>query len=273
LDLVSNANRAKVARNSQRIDFEDVREVARPAYEAKVKDISDRSMNINRQVFHKIVYPNRSYAEFLLSGDLARLPEVSELWVERLWHLSPQRYVDHETGASYERYRLDYGMYVDLIKSQATTGQAWETAIGVATTSDIATGSVADSVLSGSKEAAEKVSGAWSGFLISDVNQNLLKSMATDRMARGPIGKPTLVEPKKLIADSVVEPLVHSSRKKLSGRITLRMLLPEMTVSAWSLVAGGLPYCDDRSTESAQPGKMAIRYSASKLSIHLPFLL
>lgn len=217
LDLISKATRAKVARNSERIEFEDIRAVARPAYEAKIKDVSDSSISINREVFHKVVYPNRSYAEFLLTSELARLPDVSALWVERLWHLSPQRFVDQETGLTYERYRLDYGMYVDLITSQAVTGQGWASAINAATvgSSNLA-GSVSDSVMAGSQEAARKARiGAWSGFLMSEVNQDLLNSINDARISQKPIGKPTLVEPKNLIADSVVRGLAeHHGRSR-----------------------------------------------------------
>lgn len=188
LDLVSKATRAKTIRAGKTIDFRDVREVVRPVYEAKVKDIPPRSIELSKDVYSKIVFPNRSYAEFLLSSELARLPEVSMLWVERLWHLSPEKYVDPETGASYERYRIDYGTYVDLVKSKAAPGQSWYVAIG----------------------AAGSVGGLGVVFMTAVIGLSIAKELsARKRMARKPIGERTVVEPRKLIADPVVTALIH----------------------------------------------------------------
>jgi hypothetical protein len=116
LELLSMATRLKLERLAKTIDFRDVRDAVQPAFKAKVKDVSRLAMAVNKSVYLEVVFPNKSYAEFLLSSELADQPQVSTLWVERIWHMSPERYVDPVTGAAYERFRIDYGSTSILLR-------------------------------------------------------------------------------------------------------------------------------------------------------------
>jgi len=209
LDMMSKATRAKVTRSAEKITFRDVREVVRPVYEARVKDIPAQSIMLNKEVYRKIVFPNRSFAEFLLSDELAQTPDVSTLWAERLWHLSPERFVDQETGNTYQRYRIDYGMYVDLVRSSKAADQPWENAIGGAAqiTAGAVIGAGFGGILTGVIAAvASAVAAVYSSNEIHEI-------VANSR----PIGKQIFVEPDKLIADSIVRAMMRSNSGKHKG--------------------------------------------------------
>jgi len=164
---------------------------------------------LNKEVYRKIVFPNRSFAEFLLSDELAQTPDVSTLWAERLWHLSPERFVDQETGNTYQRYRIDYGMYVDLVRSSKAADQPWENAIGGAAqiTAGAVIGAGFGGILTGVIAAvASAVAAVYSSNEIHEI-------VANSR----PIGKQIFVEPDKLIADSIVRAMMRSNSGKHKG--------------------------------------------------------
>jgi hypothetical protein len=208
LDMMSKATREKMARAGRKITFRDVREAVRPIYEAKVKDIPSRSIEVNKQVYRKIVFPNRSYAEFLLSGDVAQTPAAATLWVERLWHRSPERFVKRDTGDTYQRYRIDYGMYVDLVKSSENADQPWDEAVAAATIGGAIVGTIAEGV----------------GGILAAVMMPIIQQMVDEKFYQThlPIATQALVDPSKLIADKIIintKPNPQPSRKKKQKKL------------------------------------------------------
>jgi hypothetical protein len=213
LDMMSKATREKMSRGARKITFRDVREIVRPVYEAKVKDIPASAIELNRRVYQKIVFPNRSYAEFLLSGELDRTPDVATLWVERLWHRSPERFVKHDTGKTYQRYRIDYGMYVDLVKSSKDADQSWDEAVAAASIGGAIVGTV-----------AEGVNGILAAVMMPLVEQLLNKDFYHEHL---PIATQALVDPRKLIADTVIstkkKPQSNHENKRKKGKPKRRL--------------------------------------------------
>lgn len=200
LDLMSKVTHNKMERHGRRIEFRDVRDVASLLFDAKRNDIPARSLTLNTEVYMKVVSPNKSYPEFLLSTELASIPEVKVIWAERLWHRSPEPFVDGDTGASYQRYRIDYGMYVDLIRTKKVN-QPWYVAIG---SKGVAAGAGSAIVGVPALVAFGPLGGLLGSSIGGTVGWNVSKQLTVMKLRYRPIARQGHAVSQKVIADSVV---------------------------------------------------------------------
>ncbi|WP_300156764.1 hypothetical protein [Solidesulfovibrio sp.] len=118
INIFTNAFFDTVRRSRDRIDQRSILEAARGWFEKDKNEALDIPL---RDLLSKIineVIGHRSARSFLLPNELQKHPSIQKLFDLRVLHLVQRGYADKDNpGKRYNIYTLDYGTYVDLLKT------------------------------------------------------------------------------------------------------------------------------------------------------------
>jgi hypothetical protein len=118
INIFSKAYFVAHRKGKDKIERNAVLEAARQWFEQdKERNLDDALRTILRRITDEVIGTRRARS-FLLSRELAAHPTIQRLFDLRVLHLVQRGYADKDRpGVRYNIYTLDYGTYVDLMKT------------------------------------------------------------------------------------------------------------------------------------------------------------